>query len=331
MTAIPETQDKPKVGFYWCASCGGCEESVVDLAEGLLEVADAVDIVFWPVALDFKKADVEALPDKSITATFLNGSIRTSEQLEMARLLRAKSVYLIAYGACSHLGGIPGLANLYSRESILQEIYNDGPSTVNPEGVRPVPCSNEGGFEALLPAFHKTVRTLDQVVEVDYYIPGCAPTPKMTRAAIDALLTGPVPARGAVLAPDVAVCQECQRIDTKPADLSISRFLRPHEVIIDQEVCLLAQSVPCMGPATRAGCEAVCIDGNMPCSGCCGPTGQVADQGGKLVAALGSILDANTDEDAEAAADSLPDPLGTFYRYSLPSSMLRRRRPTKTR
>jgi len=46
---------KPKVTFYWCASCGGCEESVVDLAENILDVVAAVDIVMWPVAMDFKK------------------------------------------------------------------------------------------------------------------------------------------------------------------------------------------------------------------------------------------------------------------------------------
>jgi F420-non-reducing hydrogenase small subunit len=46
---------KPKVGFYWCASCGGCEEAVVDLAEGMSSKSSRlVDIVFWPVALDFQ-------------------------------------------------------------------------------------------------------------------------------------------------------------------------------------------------------------------------------------------------------------------------------------
>ena len=54
--------DKPKVAFYWCASCGGCEEAVVDLAEDILTVVEAVDIVLWPVAMDFKKADIEARP-----------------------------------------------------------------------------------------------------------------------------------------------------------------------------------------------------------------------------------------------------------------------------
>ena len=59
-------QMQTKVAFYWCASCGGCEETVVDLAEGILDVVAAVDIVFWPVALDFKRKDVEAMPDGSI-------------------------------------------------------------------------------------------------------------------------------------------------------------------------------------------------------------------------------------------------------------------------
>ena len=111
---------KPKVAFYWCASCGGCEETVVDLAEDILGVVEKVDIVLWPVAMDFKYKDIEAMPDKSIVATLLNGAIRSTEQEEMARLLRRKSKCIIAYGACAHLGGIPALANQFSREQLLR-------------------------------------------------------------------------------------------------------------------------------------------------------------------------------------------------------------------
>ena len=60
---------KPKIALYWCASCGGCEETVVDLAEDILGVVEKVDIVLWPVAMDFKYKDIEAMPDKSIVAT----------------------------------------------------------------------------------------------------------------------------------------------------------------------------------------------------------------------------------------------------------------------
>src|SRR3972149_3085295 len=110
--------EKPKVAFYWCAGCGGCEESIVDLAEDILMVLDAVDIVFWPVALDFKKHDVEALADGSILAAMINGAVRTSEQEEMVRLLRRKSKVVVAYGACAAMGGIPSLANQFERERI---------------------------------------------------------------------------------------------------------------------------------------------------------------------------------------------------------------------
>jgi len=53
--------DKPKVAFYWCASCGGCEETVVDLAEDILGVVEKVDIVLWPVSRVFVMHPMPAL------------------------------------------------------------------------------------------------------------------------------------------------------------------------------------------------------------------------------------------------------------------------------
>ena len=82
---------KPKVAFYWCAACGGCEECILDLAEDMLPVIDAIDIVFWPVAVDFKEKDIAEMADGAIDVCFLNGAIRTTEQRHMAVLLRAKS------------------------------------------------------------------------------------------------------------------------------------------------------------------------------------------------------------------------------------------------
>ncbi|MCX8109386.1 MAG: oxidoreductase, partial [Verrucomicrobiae bacterium] len=249
---------KPKVAFYWCASCGGCEETVVDLAEDILGVVEKVDIVLWPVAMDFKYKDVEAMPDKSILATLLNGAIRSTEQEEMAHLLRRKSQYMIAYGACAHMGGIPGLANQFTKEQILKFNYEDGPSLVNDAKTRPQVSFVENGRNPRLPALHNVVRPLDQVVEVDYYVPGCPPTPKITRAAVTALLENRLPAKGSVIGPDIALCDECPRKATKPTNLSFTEFKRPHQVVFDAEKCFLAQGVVCMGPATRSGCEAQC-------------------------------------------------------------------------
>ncbi|MCS6830107.1 MAG: oxidoreductase [bacterium] len=315
--------DKPKIAFYWCASCGGCEESIVDLAEDILEVAQAVDIVFWPVAMDVKRRDVEAMPDGSILATMVNGSIRTSEQEEMAYLLRRKSQILIAYGSCAHTGGVPSLANQFSREQILRYVYEEAPTVVNEEKVRPQPRHGHNGTAVTLPEFRALVRSLDQVVEVDYYLPGCPPTPKLLKQAVLALLSGELPPKGTVLAPDTAQCDGCPRRDTKPTDLKINEFKRPHWTQIDPNTCFLAQGIVCMGPATRSGCEAQCIKGNMPCTGCFGPTSRVRDQGAKILSALASSVNAREPEDIEKILDGIPDPVGTFYRYSLAKSLLR--------
>ena len=319
---------KPKVAFYWCASCGGCEEAVVDLAEKILDVVAAVDIVFWPVALDFKKRDVEAADDGSILATFLNGGIRTTEQEEMAHLLRKKSKLMIAFGSCSHLGGVPGLANLWDRASVFHRAYTETPSTVNPDGVLPRMEYSENGRKATLPKFYDTVRSLDQVVEVDYAIPGCAPPPNVVLGAVQTLLSGELPPQGSVLgASDRALCEECPRKDTRPDRLTLKEFKRPHQILVEEEKCLLAQGLLCMGPATRGGCQSLCLKGNMPCTGCFGPTGRVPDYGAKALSAIASIIDSTEEKEIERILSRIPDPMGTFYRYSLPSSYLRRKKP----
>ena len=258
---------KPKVAFYWCASCGGCEETVLDLDERVLDVVAAVDIVFWPVALDFKKHDVEAMPDGSILAAFVNGAVRSSEQEEMARLLRKKAKVLVALGSCAQSGGIPGLANLSTRAGVMESSYCDSPSTINPEKVFPKTLHKENGFAVTLPELFDTVQTLDQVVDVDYYLPGCPPTPKILWDAVHVLLSGNLPPKGEVLAPDCALCSDCVRKDTRPDKLTLKEFKRPADVVIDEETCMLAQGIVCLGPATRSGCEALCPQGNMPCTG----------------------------------------------------------------
>lgn len=317
--------DKPKIGFYWCASCGGCEESVVDLAEDIVMVADAVDIVFWPVAMDFKRADVEAMADGSILAAMVNGAIRTSEQEEMARLIRQKSKIVIAYGSCAHMGGIPSLANEFTRQQIMEFMYQESPSVVNPEKTRPMLSVKHNSMSVTLPEIRNLVRTLDQVIDVDYYLPGCPPTPKLLKDAVLTLLSGELPPKGTVLSPDEALCEECPRKESKPADLSFRHFYRPHAVLLDNTKCLLSQGVICMGPATRAGCEALCISGNMPCSGCFGPTSRVKDQGAKMLSSLCSNIEPKDESGIDAVLDDIPDPVGTFYRYGMASSLLRKK------
>ncbi len=315
---------KPKAAFYWCSSCGGCEEALVDLHEGLLSVAEAVDIVFWPVAMDFKYKDVEALEDGAIAVSFINGAVRTEEQAHIAKLFRQKSAQVVAFGSCAHMGGIPGLANLTTKSAIFNRVYLASPTVKNPAGT--VPLSENNSEQVSLPAFFEQVYALDQVVAVDYYLPGCPPMPNGIQDAAAAMLAGALPPKGTILAPDKSLCNDCARRKTKQPHTRISKVVRPHEVIADPNRCFLEQGIVCMGPATRAGCGEACISGNMPCTGCYGPPSEVTDQGAKMLAALASLFEARDATRAEEMADQVPDPAGTFSRYSVPKTYLARKR-----
>jgi len=144
--------------------------------------------------------------------------------------------------------------------------------------------------------------------------------------AVTAILEGKLPPKGSVLSPNKSLCDDCKRNETKPEKLTIKEIKRPHEVILDPEKCFLAQGVICLGPVTRTGCGARCIEANMPCRGCFGPTDQVIDQGAKFLSALASIIDVNDEKEIEKIIDTIVDPAGTFYRFSLPSSLMRRKK-----
>ena len=98
-------------------------------------------------------------------------------------------------------------------------------------------------------------------------------------------------------------------------------------MIPDEETCLLEQGLLCCGIATRAGCEALCPQVNSPCIGCYGPNNGVADYGARLMSALASVIDSgDPDGDRPDHRRGHPRPVGSFYRFSLASSLLRRNR-----
>jgi F420-non-reducing hydrogenase small subunit len=316
--------EKPKLGLYWAASCGGCEIAVLDLQEKILDVAGAFDIVFWPVAMDFKYADVRKMPDKSITICLFNGAIRNSENAEIAHLLRAKSQVLVAFGSCSMEGGIPGLANATTKEAIFRYVYTESPSTVKSNGgIFPQTSTEMPEGKISIPEMWNTVHPLDHIVDVDYIIPGCPPQPERIWEVVEFLLSGKaLPPKGSVLGAGCkTICDECAR---KKTEKKLTAFHRPHEILTDPEQCLLEQGIVCMGPATRDGCGALCPAANMPCRGCYGPPPNVLDQGAKMVSALASVVDAHEPEDIDRILGQIADPIGTFYRFSLAHSILRR-------
>jgi F420-non-reducing hydrogenase small subunit len=315
---------KPKLALYWAASCGGCDIAVLDVEEKILDVAGFFDIVFWPCAMDFKYKDVEAMADGSIDLCLFNGAIRNSENEALAHLLRKKSKVLVAFGSCAMDGCIPGLANLSTREEIFQTAYHQTRSTLNPEAIRPLPRVAVPEGELDIPTFFESVRTLGQVIPVDYFIPGCPPQPPQILAVLSAIMQGAqLPPAGSVLgAGEKTCCEECGRPRNEKR---LKRFYRPWEIDPKVDECLLDQGIVCMGPATRSGCGALCVKANMPCRGCYGAAPNVADQGVKMVSAIASAIDAQDPAEINSILDQIADPVGTFYRFSLPHSILYRK------
>lgn len=321
---------KPKIAIYWLGACGGCDEAVVDLNEALLDVAAAVEIVLWPLAMDHKYDSIRGLPDKSIALSIIHGNVRNSEHEEMARLLRAKSEAVMAFGSCACFGGATGLANFCGKDAIMDWVYRDAPTVDNPSGRLPQPLTTwTGGEQVSLPEILDHVYTLDQVVDVDYYLPGCPPPPALISNAVFALLEGKLPPRGAYLAPEKALCESCPRNQTKPPRIDISTIKRVHEVEVDAHTCFLAEGVICLGPATRGGCGETCIRINTPCRGCFGPVEGVQDSGAKFISALASLVAARTDDQVRDLMDQLQDPAGCLFRFTQPSSILGRRSKAK--
>jgi F420-non-reducing hydrogenase small subunit len=316
---------KPKFAMYWAASCGGCEIAVLNIHEKILEVDENFEVVFWPVAMDAKYKDVEAMEDGSILLTLFNGGMRNDENEEMAKLMRRKSQILVAFGSCACEGCIPGLANFSSVRDMVDTAFTT-PSTDNPDDLRPLTAYDMPEGSVHIPTLNPVLKTLDQVVDVDYYMPGCPPESHQIAAVIDLVIQvlqgkAELPPKGSTIgAGDSTVCDECGR---KRNLKTVKEFGRIQLSEADPELCLLEQGIPCNGPATRSGCGAKCPSAGAQCIGCYGPAEGVVDYGARLIAAFASVVDSNDPAEIDRILDGLVDPAGQFYRFNLAGSLLR--------
>ena len=297
---------KIKLAVYWTAACGGCDVSLLDTHERLLTIGDMADIVMWPVAADGKEKDIAAMEDGEITVSLINGAIRNSENEHMAK----DYVYTKT----------PSSANFQA------EYHKDAP--VIPQTSYQAP---EG--ELTIPTLYDTVKTLDQVIDVDYSIPGCPPLPEsisqLLKAVEDFVYNGvPLPPKGTEIGITTkTLCEECPR---KKENARITEIKEPHEVDIKEGVCLMDQGILCLGPATMGGCGARCTRAGQPCRGCYGPSPDVQEQGASMFTAVASLFPV-LDEDPTCGEDeiikimsTIKDPLGYFYAYTLGKSLIKR-------
>ena len=180
--------------------------------------------------------------------------------------------------------------------------------------------------EIHIPTILPMLKTLDQVVDVDYFMPGCPPESHQIAAVIDLVIQvlqgkAQLPPKGSVIgAGNSTVCDECKRTrDVK----SIKSFERIWAIAPEPTVCLLEQGIPCNGPATRSGCNARCPTAGAQCIGCYGPAEGVVDYGARLISSFASVIDSKDPAEIDRILDGLVDPAGQFYRFNLAGSLLR--------
>jgi len=317
---------KPKFAMYWADSCGGCEIAVLNIHEKILDFDANFEVVFWPVAMDAKYKDVEAMEDKSILLTLFNGAIHSEEHEHIAKLLRQKSQIMVAFGSCACEGCIPALINLSSKEDFYNTVF-ETITTVNPDHIRPETVVSMEEGDIYIPEMYRVVRSLEQVVPVDYYMPGCPPESPQIAAVIDLVIQvlkgeAELPPAGSVIgAGNSTVCDDCPRERNVK---KIKKFVRIQDIEeVDPNLCLLEQGIPCNGPATRNGCGALCPSAGAQCIGCYGPAEGAIDYGARLMTAFASVIDSNDPDEIERILDTLPDPAGQFYRFSMAGSLLR--------
>ncbi len=318
--------DKKKIGFYWTGSCGGCQVSILDIDEMLLDIVEQAEIVFWPCAMDPKYEDVKAMDENEIDIMFINGSIRLDENKEMVELLREKANEVVAYGSCACNGGLFGLGNLFSKNELLEKGYTNKSTD---EGPFPQKITEVDEGELELTEMLDHIKPLDEHIDVEYYLPGCPPLPTQLEDALPALLDDDIEVGKKDLINDKSVCDPCPM---EREEKEIERLIPIQEATdIDPDECLLDQGVLCMGPATAGMCEAPCTEVGYPCVGCNGPVKGVEDQGGRMASALASVIsiegeERKTEEEIREAMDSVRDPTGSFYMFSLPGSIMQYRR-----
>ncbi|ADJ26033.1 NADH ubiquinone oxidoreductase 20 kDa subunit [Dehalogenimonas lykanthroporepellens BL-DC-9] len=286
-----------RVAEEWFAVCGGCEVSILDIGEPLLDLLPSLEFVHIPVLMDHKlfgqtgeKSEME-IPDADVG--IITGSIRSQENKELAEEMRRKCKIIISLGSCANFGGIPALGNMYPNSEIFDTAYRKTASTE----------AGDDPNEAL-PALTDRVYSVNEVIKVDISIPGCPPTPEWIANALVALLEGK-----SFSLPERSVCDDCPTVREKKAQVNIRRPLQAPEFTpgrYDNMRCLNEQGILCLGPATRTGCGGSektprCIKAYMPCRGCYGPIRAGANPMVDMMGALSSVgLDAKQIEDRMA-------------------------------
>ncbi len=171
--------DRLRIATIWLGGCSGCHMSFLDLDEFLIELAGKVDIVYSPVM------DVKEYP-QNVDVCLIEGAVCNEDNLEMVHKVRERTKVLVSFGDCAITGNVPAIRNqlgLGNAESVLQRAYEEGAQS-NP-GVPKEP--------GIVPALLARVQPVHEVVQVNYFLPGCPPPADRIKELMLQVLSGAEP------------------------------------------------------------------------------------------------------------------------------------------
>ena len=163
---------KLRVATASLAGCFGCHMSLLDIDERLLDLIELVDFDRTPLT------DIKDLGDCDLG--LIEGGVANAENVEVLREFRRRCKVLAAVGACAVTGGIPAMRNNFSLRECLEEAFIDGIGVHNPG----IPNDPE------LPLLLSQVHPIHEVVQVDYFLPGCPPSADAIWTFLTELLEG---------------------------------------------------------------------------------------------------------------------------------------------
>ncbi len=265
-----------KFAVLQLTGCSGCEVSLLNAEEWL----DQYKLVYMPLV-------ISAYDVPEVDVLLVSGSLRNDENLYNLRRAARQASRVVALGTCA-ISWASGMGGWSEYQHLSQ-----------PEQSQPT------GERYHLPRRLYRSRTIDSVVKVDRYLPGCPPTPELIIAA----LFDPPGFKTAA-----SVCQECGRKkvkDMRPAHLA---GILKGDVL--PEICLINQGFLCIGTSTRGGCRALCTRAGHPCVGCRGPSDAFIEKEAQAwFNAIQRVFTAMTDIPAEEIEATLHSPQLSMFLF----------------
>lgn len=216
---------KPRVAFFDFASCEGCQLALLNCEDQLLDLLEQIDLVEFREAMSEKSTHYDI--------AFIEGSIHREEDVNRLRDIRSRSTYLVALGACACNGNVQARSNFVAPAQNFAAIYGSEARDRVQTDPRYWPLWA-----------HTRVRTVDELVKVDFSLRGCPMQPEEFLHLVKSLLHGSYPHFS-----KNSVCVECKKNGNE---------------------CNFDRGIACMGPITWGGCKAICINAGHRCDGCRG-------------------------------------------------------------